>query len=56
MGALYSFNECVIEKYRAKHDGLNPGLAGCATGGMMAYSGGLRWGEGGGPPQCWGGG
>jgi import inner membrane translocase subunit TIM22 len=39
MGALYSFNECVIEKYRAKHDIVNPMLAGCATGGMMAYSG-----------------
>jgi len=39
-GALYSFNECVIEKYRAKHDRWNPALAGCATGAMMAYGGG----------------
>eukprot|EP00983_Pelagomonas_calceolata_P105856 1159175-Pelagomonas_calceolata.AAC.18 len=38
-GALYSFNECVIEKYRAKHDRYNPMFAGCATGGMMAYGG-----------------
>ena len=38
-GALYSFNECVIEKYRAKHDKYNPMFAGCATGGMMAYGG-----------------
>jgi hypothetical protein len=41
-GALYSFNECVIEKYRAKHDKVNPALAGCATGAMMAYGGGYR--------------
>jgi len=38
-GALYSFNECVIEKYRAKHDRYNPIFAGCATGAMMAYGG-----------------
>ncbi len=40
MGALYSFNECVIEKYRAKHDKVNPALAGCVTGAMLAHSGG----------------
>lgn len=40
MGALYSFNECVIEKYRGKHDKINPGLAGCVTGAMLAHSGG----------------
>lgn len=39
MGALYSFNECVIEKWRAKHDKINPALAGCVTGAMMAHSG-----------------
>lgn len=39
LGALYSFNECVIEKYRAKHDIVNPALAGCVTGGMLAYQG-----------------
>lgn len=38
-GALYSFNECVIEKHRAKHDRYNAAYAGCATGGMLAYSG-----------------
>jgi len=41
-GALYSFNECVIEKYRAKHDRYNPMFAGCATGGMMAYGAGPK--------------
>ncbi|KAJ9519265.1 hypothetical protein QJQ45_017933 [Haematococcus lacustris] len=39
-GMLYSFNECVIEKYRAKHDKTNAALAGCATGAMLAYSAG----------------
>ena len=39
MGALYSFNECVIEKYRGKHDKINAGLAGCVTGAMLAHSG-----------------
>jgi len=39
-GALYAFNECVIEKFRAKHDKVNPALAGCATGAMMAYGAG----------------
>jgi mitochondrial import inner membrane translocase subunit TIM22 len=43
-GALYAFNECVIEKYRAKHDRVNPALAGCATGAMMAYGGGCGYG------------
>ncbi|GAX78669.1 hypothetical protein CEUSTIGMA_g6107.t1 [Chlamydomonas eustigma] len=38
-GAVYSFNECVIEKFRARHDRVNPALAGCATGAMLAYSG-----------------
>mmetsp|Transcript_26975 Transcript_26975/g.58975 ORF Transcript_26975/g.58975 Transcript_26975/m.58975 type:complete len:198 (-) Transcript_26975:599-1192(-) len=41
-GALYSFNECVIEKFRAKHDKVNPTLAGCATGAMLAYSAGPK--------------
>ncbi|GIL92582.1 hypothetical protein Vretimale_14016 [Volvox reticuliferus] len=47
MGALYSFNECVIEKWRAKHDKINPALAGCATGAMMAHSAGPT-------AMCWG--
>ncbi len=38
-GMVYSFNECMIERYRAKHDKLNPALAGCATGAIMAYGG-----------------
>ncbi|KAG2447250.1 hypothetical protein HYH02_007990 [Chlamydomonas schloesseri] len=40
MGALFSFNECVVEKWRAKHDAANPVIAGCVTGAMMAHSGG----------------
>jgi import inner membrane translocase subunit TIM22 len=42
MGFLYSGTECMIEKYRAKHDKWNATLAGCATGGMMAVQG-RRW-------------
>jgi hypothetical protein len=39
MGFLYSGTECMIERYRAKHDSLNATLAGCATGGLMAAPG-----------------
>eukprot|EP00955_Chlamydomonas_euryale_P078694 363193-Chlamydomonas_euryale.AAC.12 len=39
-GSVYSFNECVIEKFRAKHDIWNTALAGCATGAMIAHGGG----------------
>lgn len=39
MGFLYSGTECLIEKYRAKHDKWNTTLAGCATGGLMAAPG-----------------
>jgi import inner membrane translocase subunit TIM22 len=39
MGFLYSGTECIIEKYRARHDKWNATLAGCATGGMMAVQG-----------------
>eukprot|EP00879_Flechtneria_rotunda_P017427 GHRR01018260.1.p1 GENE.GHRR01018260.1~~GHRR01018260.1.p1 ORF type:complete len:172 (+),score=18.39 GHRR01018260.1:23-517(+) len=42
MGFLYSGTECLIEKYRAKHDKWNATLAGCATGGMMAAPGGTK--------------
>mmetsp|Transcript_13303 Transcript_13303/g.23557 ORF Transcript_13303/g.23557 Transcript_13303/m.23557 type:complete len:175 (-) Transcript_13303:509-1033(-) len=42
MGAIYSFNECCIEKERGKHDKFNATLAGCATGGMLAYAGGPK--------------
>lgn len=50
MGFLYSGTECMIERYRAKHDAVNATLAGCATGGLMAAPGGcdgLRLGAGG---------
>jgi hypothetical protein len=40
MGFLYSGTECMIERYRAKHDSMNATLAGCATGGLMAAPGG----------------
>jgi hypothetical protein len=43
MGFLYSGTECLIEKYRAKHDKWNATLAGCATGGIMAAPGGICW-------------
>lgn len=39
MGFLYSGTECMIERYRAKHDATNATLAGCATGGLMAAPG-----------------
>jgi hypothetical protein len=39
MGFLYSGTECMIERYRAKHDSMNATLAGCATGGLMAAPG-----------------
>jgi import inner membrane translocase subunit TIM22 len=39
MGFLYSGTECMIERYRAKHDAVNATLAGCATGGIMAAPG-----------------
>lgn len=39
MGFLYSGTECMIERYRAKHDAMNATLAGCATGGLMAAPG-----------------
>jgi len=47
MGFLYSGTECLIEKYRAKHDKWNATLAGCATGGIMAAPGGICWGQSG---------
>jgi len=43
MGFLYSGTECMIERYRAKHDAVNATLAGCATGGLMAAPGGRGW-------------
>lgn len=32
VGAIFAGVECVIEKYRAKHDVINPVLGGCITG------------------------
>ena len=42
MGALFAGTECVIEKARAKHDARNSVYAGCATGAIMAHSGGPK--------------
>jgi mitochondrial import inner membrane translocase subunit TIM22 len=38
--ALFGGVECVIEKYRAKHDVWNPVLSGCIVGGTLAAKGG----------------
>eukprot|EP01031_Cornospumella_fuschlensis_P039045 gene39045-47505_t len=38
--ALFGGVECVIEKYRGKHDVWNPVISGCAVGGAMAAKGG----------------
>jgi import inner membrane translocase subunit TIM22 len=38
--ALFGGTECLIEKYRAKHDIWNPVLSGCLVGGTMAAKGG----------------
>lgn len=35
-GLLYSVSECAVEKFRAKHDMVNPVLGGCAAGAAMA--------------------
>eukprot|EP00887_Chlorella_sp_A99_P001415 scaffold8.g1415.t1 len=42
MGALFAGSECVIEKYRAKHDMYNSIYAGCATGAALAHSAGPK--------------
>lgn len=42
MGLVYSGVECVIEKYRAKHDKMNATYAGCAAGAILAYGGGPK--------------
>ena len=42
MGALFAGTECVIEKARGKHDGYNTVYAGCATGAILAHSGGPK--------------
>ena len=38
--ALFGGVECVIEKYRAKHDVWNPALSGCIVGATLAAKGG----------------
>ncbi|PSC72764.1 import inner membrane translocase subunit Tim22 [Micractinium conductrix] len=42
MGALFAGTECLIESYRAKHDARNSIYAGCATGAILAHSGGPK--------------
>ncbi|KAL4425000.1 hypothetical protein ABPG77_002885 [Micractinium sp. CCAP 211/92] len=42
MGALFAGSECLIESYRAKHDARNSIYAGCATGAILAHSGGPK--------------
>lgn len=42
MGALFAGTECVIERYRATHDACNSVYAGCATGALLAHSGGPK--------------
>ena len=36
LGGLYSTSECVVEKFRARHDVTNSAIAGCFSGGFMA--------------------
>jgi hypothetical protein len=38
--ALFGGVECVIEKYRAKHDVWNPAVSGCIVGATLAAKGG----------------
>lgn len=40
LSALFGGVECVIEKYRAKHDGWNPVISGCIVGGTLSAKGG----------------
>lgn len=40
MGFVFSAAECVVEKYRAKHDTTNTVVAGCVTGGAISAKGG----------------
>jgi hypothetical protein len=42
MGALFAGSECVVEKFRAKHDVYNSVYAGCSTGAILAYSAGPK--------------
>jgi import inner membrane translocase subunit TIM22 len=38
--ALFGGIECLVEKYRAKHDVWNPVISGCIVGGTLSASGG----------------
>lgn len=40
LSALFGGVECVIEKYRAKHDVWNPVISGCVVGGTLSASAG----------------
>eukprot|EP01025_Chloroclados_australasicus_P065562 TRINITY_DN8933_c1_g1_i2.p2 TRINITY_DN8933_c1_g1~~TRINITY_DN8933_c1_g1_i2.p2 ORF type:complete len:208 (-),score=18.43 TRINITY_DN8933_c1_g1_i2:467-1090(-) len=40
-GAVYFPLECYVEKFRAKHDLLNPTIGGCLAGAYFGYGGGL---------------
>lgn len=42
VGGLFAGTECLIESYRARHDIMNPVYAGCASGAILAHSGGPR--------------
>ncbi len=42
VGGLFTASECVVEKYRAKHDIYNVAYAGCATGAILAYNAGPK--------------
>jgi import inner membrane translocase subunit TIM22 len=39
---MFAGSECVIEKFRAKHDIYNSVYAGCATGAVLAKGGGPK--------------
>lgn len=41
VGALYATTECVVEKYRGKSDLMNPLIAGCISGGLLASRAGF---------------
>jgi import inner membrane translocase subunit TIM22 len=40
LGAIYTANECTLEKIRGCHDSTNAIVAGCSTGAMIGARGG----------------